>query len=784
MTDRRPKSEKASILMVFAIILATAPGAGAASITDPGPDPLEGPFADAVLLRPKTGAKAEQARLLVLRFPARDSNGVSRLAVLERSATGPRWAVVAEHAIASGLAGSVDVELDDDGFILPLPDDRFVLVSPGRFDQTAAALLELTVDGRELSVLARTTIPLRVEAVGLADTDADGQQEIVLLDRPEGLCGDADARVIDSTDLHEVRQIRAGGFRTGSAVFGRFDARPGMDLAIAARRACAGDEATEVNALILSLAAPSPSESIIEVPAPPNASGRIPARPLAADVDGDGRDDLVTEADDVLAVRLAGEGWTARPLGEGIPIAAIDDPDGGAWIASLDKAERSSASMTIRHVALAADGRLVFGPDASATASHSATAFTADALSQSTPLRPAAGSWTGDVDLDGCQDLLVPRITLRCSSGGEVRSGPGWFATTPFAAFGEAGARRLLVAGTAAWPRRSPRLAAPTPAGDASAQPIWRDSASVPFLITDVAVGDLLYHVRFPAPAVSMGRDQAAPDELGVTIGGYVGERFFVRTRPLDVNVALAPFQSPIDFLAGKGRFERTFHRIPIAPGGESGARDGFISLPLSAEAAAHQVTVVGVNDWGEVSAVEERRIEADRIGPTLVVRAPLTSLPWPLVARIEGVADPGAEVRIGDGDPVEAARNGRFSIRTSLAPWPQTLDIRATDPAGNETVLRLSVVGGLDYRQLPWEIIIGAAVLIATLLAALRSPRRLAGLAASPHRVASATALPTLRGAAIPAPAGIAAPARDDPWAGHAHDAEGEPMAVIEDLD
>jgi hypothetical protein len=306
----------------------------------------------------------------------------------------------------------------------------------------------------------------------------------------------------------------------------------------------------------------------------------------------------------------------------------------------------------------------------------------------------------------------------------------------------------------------------------------------VPFLITDVAVGDLLYHVRFPVPAVSMGREQASPDELVVTIGGYVGERFFVLSRPLDVNAPLAQFRSQIDFLDGRGGFGRTFHRIGIAPGGESGARDGFIKLPLPTDAVAHQVVVVGLNDWGEVSAIEETRIEADRIGPTLVVRAPLTTLPWPFVARIEGVADAGAEVRIGDGDPVEAARNGRFSIRSSLAPWPQTLDIRATDPAGNETVLRLSVVGGLDYRQLPWEIIIGAAVLLATLLAALRSPRRLAGLAASPHRVASARALPTLRGAAIPAPAGMAAPARDDPWAGHAHDADGEPMAVIEDLD
>ena len=785
MTDRRRKSHNAGILVVFAIALATAPGTGAASITDPGPDPLEGPFADAVLLRPREAAAgAEPARLLVLRSPTRDSTGMSRLAVLERSATTPRWAVVTEQSVASGLAGSVDEDLAGDGFLLPLSEDRFGLVVPGRLDQTAAAHLELSVDGRDLSVVAQTTIPLRVEAVGVADTDADGRPEIVVLDRAEGLCGDADVRVIDSTSLHEVRQIRAGGFRAGRAVFGLFDDRPGVDLAIGARRACAFDVADpEVDALILSLAGGSPTASPLEVPAPPNVSGRIPARPLAADLDGDGRDDLVTEADGALAVRLAAEGWTARPLGEGIPIAAVGDPDGGAWIAALDTAERD-APMAIRHVALAADGRLVFGPDSSATASRSATAFTADALRRSAPLGLAAGWWAGDVDLDGCRDLLVPRLTLRCSAGGEVRSGPGWFATTPFAAFGEAGARRLLVAGTAAWPQRAPRLAAPTPAGDASAEPIWRDSASAPFLITDLAVGDLLYHVRFPVPAVAMGREQTSPNELGVTIGGYVGERLFVLTRPLDVNVALAQFQSQIDFLVGKGVSRRTFHRIGIAPGGESGARDGFIRLPLPADAAAHQVAVVGVNDWGEVSAIEETRIEADLIGPTLVVQAPLTSLPWPFVARIDGVADPGAQVRIGDGDSVEAARNGRFSIRTSLAPWPQTLDIRATDPAGNETLLRLSVVGGLDYRQLPWEIIIGAAVLIATLLAALRSPRRLAGLATPPHRVASARGLPTLGGAAIPAPVGMAAAARDDPWAGHAYDADGEPIAVIEDLD
>ena len=84
----------------------------------------------------------------------------------------------------------------------------------------------------------------------------------------------------------------------------------------------------------------------------------------------------------------------------------------------------------------------------------------------------------------------------------------------------------------------------------------------------------------------------------------------------------------------------------------------------------------------------------------------------WPFAAALPGAAEPGATVDVDGIGPIEPDRRGRFTIETPLAPWPQTLRIVATDLSGNETVREVSVIGGVDYRRFPWELI-GAVALL-----------------------------------------------------------------------
>ena len=82
--------------------------------------------------------------------------------------------------------------------------------------------------------------------------------------------------------------------------------------------------------------------------------------------------------------------------------------------------------------------------------------------------------------------------------------------------------------------------------------------------------------------------------------------------------------------------------------------------------------------------------------------------------------------MRLGDGAPVAVDDAGAFEVRSQFAPWPQTIEVTAVDPSGNATTTRVSVMGGVDIRQLPWPAILAVSVIAVVALSSLRGGRRI----------------------------------------------------------
>jgi hypothetical protein len=207
--------------------------------------------------------------------------------------------------------------------------------------------------------------------------------------------------------------------------------------------------------------------------------------------------------------------------------------------------------------------------------------------------------------------------------------------------------------------------------------------------------------------------------------------------------------------------------RTPVRAGGLSGVDDVAAHMALESDAAAvaadptaraWQVGVVALNDWGVISEPSFGIVRLDLVGPPLDVRAPVVSAPWPFSAPLEGSTEPRATVSLVGVGEERANRAGGFSFRVGLAPWPQDYEFRAVDSEGNITVRRVSIMGGLDVRRLPWQLLLTLAVFGAIGAATLRGSR-------TPRAVAR----PTTGAGLLPA---YATYAGDEP-----------PLPTIEDL-
>jgi hypothetical protein len=265
----------------------------------------------------------------------------------------------------------------------------------------------------------------------------------------------------------------------------------------------------------------------------------------------------------------------------------------------------------------------------------------------------------------------------------------------------------------------------------------WRHGPSAAFVLAELRTDDAIYYRDFPSPRATIER--IAATDTSTNVPGFTGVRFlFAATAQAEgapeanetvaLPQALAAIRDPEAYtIVG---------RVPVPPGVDAG-RDGSAAeiglqnatMPDGSPAHHWSVTVLPLNDWGEVGPAVAGTIRRDQTGPFVSVVAPFTSPIWPVPASLAGTAEPGSTVEVGGIGPIELDRRGRFSFETSLAPWPQTLRVTATDAAGNTTTSEVSVVGGVDYRAFPWPTILVIALLVAVVASGIIGSRRQRGV-------------------------------------------------------
>ena len=132
-----------------------------------------------------------------------------------------------------------------------------------------------------------------------------------------------------------------------------------------------------------------------------------------------------------------------------------------------------------------------------------------------------------------------------------------------------------------------------------------------------------------------------------------------------------------------------------------------------------YRASVVVVTADGHVH-VQTWDVVAMREPPKLTVTAATRT--GSLQASVTGEASPHATVVV-DGSPVPVASDGAFAADVAAALWPRDVRVVARDAVGNETVVQLSVIGGFDYRGLPWAVIVATVTVLCGAWLFLRTP-------------------------------------------------------------
>ena len=699
---------------------------------------LESPMADLAIIEPAPGSAADTTPSLLVLDAERIDPSQARVAILRR---GSSWDRVAVHDVELGLDDL------DSRWLVALGERHYALIATSPTSATGdghavVVGIEVRDEGGapDLVESGRSTIDRAVEDAGAADVDGLGSPELVLGLRPKydasGSCGTTSLDILDSANLAVRRSIERPG-QLGYGVIGRFDAAPGDDLLVAATSDCPPGGAAGSGLVVIRLRDGTVATVAREVA--PDAA--VMPSPLRLPEAGS-RDAAVVALSDGLAV-VGGSGHAPRRIvaGPGIPIVAGPDasgPDANTRIGWLATDGLHSA-------------RLRLGRDGSAEISDVASlgpdeiggdrwSLIIAAITSDASVHGVASAWLGDLAEAGCPDLVVPGAMEACGSD-QLRSGASWVATRLVTVLPVQGRRTAFVAAGIGW---DPDVGIPTsPTPWAAAPPgWWRHGPSTPFVISETRATDVVYFRDFPVPRTTI---ETTTGQSGMTtLPGFTGTRMFATVEPLAENQD-APSTVPtrVDGLLhapGVDAVTRVV-RVPVPPGNESGRDGAYTTLSLGdirgtggASATRWSVQIVAINDWGEAGVPVVDTVTRDVTGPTLNLETPFTNPVWPFLAHLSGRTEPGSRVSIDGTTPIDVDQRGRFTVVTRLAPWPQDIRLTSTDESGNASVEAFSIVGGVDYRQFPWALIIAVTLLGIVAARGLRAAgRRPGGFEATP---------------------------------------------------
>jgi hypothetical protein len=712
---------------------------------------LEHPMVD---LAPLSAGGPDGAPRLLIVDAFQTEPGLVHLSVLQRDSS---WGVATELTADVRSAQLEDAETP---WLVGLGPDSFVLVVASHTSERTSLTAIKTDAGpgrRELAVVRQVTMNAAVDDAAAADVDGDGRSELVAAiahtNRRGGTCQGSLVRVL-TEDLVPVASFPVEGSRLAGGVVGRFDDVPGDDLVAYAYPNCPAGPDAPGKAALLALRLDDGALIAGPAAADPDAPSWI-GSPLRVDVDGDGRDEVLARADGQLSVLDPLDSWLPTAIGvpNSMPLLATGptpEREMGArvaWLEANPSGTTGTISTTI--VQRGFDGALEAGSrsdlgliDIAPERWSLMVAAARQAAQQEVP----AVAWSAALTQDGCPDLMIALAMLPCGDE-TLRVGAAWFATRPVLTIGEGTGRRLLVAGGLGW---DPAEGLPmTPAPWAIAPPgWWRHGPSAPFALSELRAADAIYFRDFPEPSSTIERVASA--ERTTDLPGFTGTRLFVRIHALG-----KPDPEPVGggtvaqrLLAVPANEEAlTVARIPVLPGLEAERDGGYATVRLGEAGIGRDdsidrwaVTVVPINDWGEPGKPVTSAVTRDVIGPSLTLEVPATTPFWPLAAQLGGASDPGTVVTVEGFGDVTLDRRGRFTYASTLAPWPQTIRVRAVDPSGNVTMREVSLVGGIDYRRLPWDAIVAAALLAVVAISGIIGTRR--GQRRSPSLARAASAL------------------------------------------
>jgi len=204
------------------------------------------------------------------------------------------------------------------------------------------------------------------------------------------------------------------------------------------------------------------------------------------------------------------------------------------------------------------------------------------------------------------------------------------------------------------------------------------------------------------------------PEPLAVELDGAVlaGRRLVVGDGGFEATVAGSPGSLVLGVVDQWVVHEGVLPDEPVALHLES-RRRGARDQPI-------QAAVVRIDPAGRVSAVAWEG-EVRREPPTLEAAA--ETVAFEPRARLTGTASADATLTV-EGRSVDVAADGRFEVEVDAPIWSRDVVVVASDPVGNRTSQRVEVVGIVDYRGLPWVAILALATVAAGVVLFLRTPR------------------------------------------------------------